>query len=390
MKQVLFVVCFLFTILESVSQSDNGPNFFYAHGDTIAIFFNSTGSVVPSDQALYYRKAVLEGEGLFFSGQVIDYSLDGQKVYECMYTRSGINGKVTSYYPNGTIRYSGFYKDSERDSTWIFYYENEQIEKVIEISDNEPFFKEYYKENGALVFDDGNGRYSGKIKNKGFEVVEYSISGRIVDGKMHGNWSWRNAGARGSTRFKRGEAVGIKDYGFPMPEIPKIFGYDLHEEMDIFQFIAIPQAIIESRLGIYGLGVPVELSSPSIETIVNFQSDPFNKSLQYKLSPELNLEFVSDFRLFIESFSSRNRVEQFWSFIQFSINPQNSVEGLQVFSNSEKIEAAILNYLSENENFQAPKVNNESVSCDVFLCVLLENNRIYFPGYNYSATLIIN
>ena len=388
----VFVSAILLAIF-SFSQDINSNLFFQTNGDTITFFLDATGELTSFDKAVYYRNAVFEKDGLFYSGAVNDYFMNGQKAYESNYTRSGLNGEVKAFYPDGKIRYTGFFKESKRDSVWVFYYENGNKEKVIEIRDGEPYFKEYYQRNGKLVFDNGNGRYRGRIFHKANQVNEYEIRGRIVEGKMHGTWNWSSAGARGNLRYNHGKALtgNNSGRGWPIPEIPKVFGFELHEEIDVFQFFSVLLDNFESRIGIYGIGVPLVLSNPHITTYIKYDvNDHLNQPLKYRNSHEFNRELVFDLSETIAGVSSKNKVEHFWGFIQFIVSEKNTVESLDVFSNNEFVKAGISKFLSENNLFEAPRINGKIVPVAVYLSVLMESKHLYFPKYYYFGNLIFD
>ncbi len=80
----------------------------------------------------FYRFGKRHGEWLYFYP-------NGNLWSECKYNRGKMNGKTNTYHPNGKLFYSGFYKDDKKDSIWIYY-----------DSTGKQLYKELYKENKLI------------------------------------------------------------------------------------------------------------------------------------------------------------------------------------------------------------------------------------------------
>lgn len=62
----------------------------------------------------FYRFGKKHGEWLYFYP-------NGNLWSEAEFNRDKMNGKSNVYYPNGKLNYSGFYKNDLKDSVWTFY-----------------------------------------------------------------------------------------------------------------------------------------------------------------------------------------------------------------------------------------------------------------------------
>lgn len=62
----------------------------------------------------FYRFGKRHGEWLYFFS-------NGNLWSECVYNRGQINGYNRVYYPNGKLYYSSFYKNGIKDSIWTYY-----------------------------------------------------------------------------------------------------------------------------------------------------------------------------------------------------------------------------------------------------------------------------
>ena len=54
-------------------------------------------------------------------GQWISFYDNGNKWSECFYDNDKRNGQSIVYFPNGNIQYTGWYKKDLKDSIWFFY-----------------------------------------------------------------------------------------------------------------------------------------------------------------------------------------------------------------------------------------------------------------------------
>ena len=132
-------------------------------------------------------------------------------------------------------------------------------------------------------------------------------------------------------------------------------------------------------------GIPFAFKGNQIATSISFNSSSSNNlPLKYKTSSNLKKEFSWDFSNHLSKVIKSNQINFFWCFIQFEVNKNNQVKNISVYSNNEIIELDIKKYLSNITDFESARINNEDVTCDVYLNLYFENNTLYIPNYHYG------
>jgi uncharacterized protein len=134
-------------------------------------YFDQTGKVSRSEE--YDNQGKLIGKGLV--------DLEGKR-----------QGQWTNYYPDGSIKSKGSYKENLKEGNWEFYHENGQVEQKGSYKGN-LFSGEWYwyYENGNLKREENY--YLGK--NDGV-YLEYNADGKIIvkgeflDGEKEGEWTY--------------------------------------------------------------------------------------------------------------------------------------------------------------------------------------------------------
>jgi Uncharacterized protein conserved in bacteria len=291
--------------------------------------------------------------------------MNNQKAFQFEFQNGNLTGKTMCYYPNGKLKYQGFYKNSQKDSLWKFYYDNGNIEKKVIFKSDIPYVTDYYSINGKSIVSNGHGKYTGKIISGYKQTTEYKVSGNIINGKMEGKWEWRNIKDRNNTYaveyFEDGKFIKGNSYGLEYTEDPKIslLGFNLHENVDVLKFFAI-------------------LNSKS-------QNFKFSKVLKYKNSNDLNKTFAPELIEYLNQINRKYNLTNYWCFIQFRINRNNIIEDVDVYSNENNISSEIKQFILKSEGFETAYVNKETVDSSVYLCLLLENGKIYLPKYSLNS-----
>lgn len=370
----------------SFSQEENKFNFFKLDSDRVIIFLDDIGDITTEFRAKYYRVTKLSQNSFNYHELMEDYYMTGYKAYEYNIGQKDNLKKVTSYYNSGQTKYDGYYNDMKKDSCWTYFYDNGNIEKVVFYQNDIPYLKEFYKKNGKLVFNQGDGKYKGVIIGGFKQTSEYSIFGRIQNGKMQGKWCFNNEGCSGIEYFKDGEYIksetfGLND-GFKKPRIITLTGFDLHENVDIYKFIAVPREEYKSKKD--AMLVPQVPISFSSETF-SFHSRDLNKYLKYKNSIHLDSLFSTEIKDNINSYLKKTSIDNFWALTQFTVNKNNSISNVNILSNNKDIETLLNEYLLSNLNFQAVQSDDLStIDCDIYLCIYCENGNLYIPEYNFD------
>jgi hypothetical protein len=336
----------------------------------------------PFSPRAYSHRETLIGDSLGFYNNISDFYLDNSIAYTNVYDSVCNKQQVISYYKNGQIRNTGYLDNFMKDSLWTFYYENGTVQKRVIYTKDEPFVKEFYKKNGKAVFTNANGKYEDRINALYKNLTEHSISGKIENGRMEGKWNWRGETHQGKEYFENGKFVKTETYGlndgFINPRIiTQLCGYDKHEYVEIFKFITIPKENDRENKNVRLRGIPVNFSNSDI----SFSTDDLKASISYKGEPNLGKTFANDLALNLKSIGLNI---DFWSFIQFSVLETGAIDNVQVHSNYKKIIKPLEEKIKEMNNFEPQKKGEQSIGCDIFVCVLFSEGKFYFPVYNYN------
>lgn len=356
--------------------------FFEVKGDTIKLYLDNVGDITTKKRAEFYRLTVI-GDTLGFNNNISDFYLNNNIAYKYLHDSEIDKYRVTSYYKNGQIKFTGYSDNYLRDSLWTFYYDNGAIQKRVIYTKDEPFVKEFYKKSGKAVFTNANGKYKDIINALFKNPTEHSISGKIRNGKMDGGWNWREEMCQGKEYFKNGKFVKAETYGlndgFKDPRIiTKLCGYDKHEYVEIYKFIAIPREIDRENKRVRLTGIPVTFSNSEH---ISFSTNDFKSSIKYKGDSHLSKTLANDLALILDSIGSNS---DFWSFVQFSVLETGTVENVKVHSNNKMIIKPFEDNLKKIDKFEPQKRGDQSIECDIFICILFEEGKFYFPEYNYN------
>lgn len=377
MRKIIILCLILHSIL-SASQNLENSFIVTTKNDSIKFFFDTGGNVTTQKNADYFRVAFIDSTKFDYKGKIEDYMINkNQKVYECSY-ENGYNGEVKCYFTNGKLKYTGFFKNSLKDKEWIFYYDNGLIERKILYQDDNLYFKEYYTEKGKAVFTDGNGKYHGFIIAGPNFIQKYKISGFVKDGKMDGEWSWSSSLIAGADYFENGKYLksynGGLDNAPPVPRIVDLIGYIIHENVDLFKFIAIPRKKFQDPIYNYS----------HVESVVSFNKDSYLQPLKYKESAELKNSFINELIDCILHSNSSTSGKDYWSIIQFTVTKENDISNITIHSNIRSISNGIKQFLNNNKSFTSPKMGKNNVDCDIFLSIFYQNGKLFVPDYNFN------
>jgi antitoxin component YwqK of YwqJK toxin-antitoxin module len=362
----ILIAIFIFSN-KSVSAQESGKLMFFKvlENDTIDFFLNDVGDITIQSKAKYIRKASIDKNGFNYVGKIVDQVMNGKINYYCTYIGGSINGQVLGFYDNGILKYQGTESNSIKDSVWTFYYPNGQKEKVIQFNFDTLYLKEYYQCNGKPVFIDGNGKYKGRTISGFKQNDEYTISGNIKKGKIDGKWNWQGNGSSATEYFDEGKFIKGSSYGLIYYKDPKVslLGFDWHEHVDIFKFIAIPFSSEKEML--------------------------FSQMLKYKGNNNLNKTFLPEFKIKLNDIIKINNLENFWCLVQFVVTQDNKVTDILVHSNNAILEKQIPAFLESLRAFETVKPGDKPVDCGIYLSFFSTNGVVTYPEYNFSTSLDI-
>lgn len=153
----------------------------------LIIYFDCQGRIVEKNCAEFYRKGKMDSTNLSLVGPVKDYYTNDTLALEAHLENGLLNGPAIFYHKNGKIRSKGRYLENNRTGVWTHFYDNGNLEKVINIVRGFPFIVSYQQPNGKQKVVQGNGKYTGEflVANS---CSPYEITGDVAEGKMHGKW----------------------------------------------------------------------------------------------------------------------------------------------------------------------------------------------------------
>jgi len=173
---ILFIVCCL---LNSCSSNKNKP---FAH----TTYFQT------GEKESEYTVIVHDNETVLH-GTAKNFYLNGNLKLKRNYFKGERDGEEIGYFDDGSIDYSGFNKNNEKDSIWLYYRRNEignenYIEqksfyrKGIPVSNQFKYFdsgqiKEYYFYNpiGEGIYRVSYDRFGNRIDEKGYKTPQIVI-----------------------------------------------------------------------------------------------------------------------------------------------------------------------------------------------------------------------
>ncbi len=336
---------------------------------SIKFFFNTSGNLTIKSRADFFRVTKFD-QNLGYVGNIVDYYTNGDTAFSVECVKGEFEGEVKKYYPNGKINYHGFFKKSLKDSTWRHYFNNGQLDKIIEYKNETGFLKEAYKKNGKILVQNGNGKYKGTLVPNTQMGVKYHISGEIKEGKMNGKWIWSGSRRSGKEYFNKGEfLISKSDLGFvDQTNLITLTDFDFHEALVLFRFFSTPQTL--STINSRHISA-IKLGSP-------------NDMLKYNSDVNLNQTLVVELKKFIHLSDEKSELSNFWGFVQLSISAESEVSDIKVITNNKNAEETLTGFFSSLKDFETTKVNNEPTKCYIYLSLLYHNGQLYIPNYSSS------
>lgn len=365
---------FLLLTISSVYSQDNDHFFFQKLSDqTIEFYLNESGDLTIKSKSSYFRRAVIDSNFRFVD-RIIDFYSKGDTAFTCEIEDGELDGQANKYYPNGLIEYTGFYKNSSKDSIWKYYFENGQLAKVFEYKNNEPFFIEAYKKNGKTIFKNGNGKYVGTFIPNSKVNMKHRITGNVKNGRMDGKWKWRATRRNGYEYYDNGRFLKAEDdNGFEdNTKIISLTENDIHHGISVFGFIVIPEGQNQGGGGL-------------IESTTNFSD-----ILRYKRNINLNQTLITEIDSLVANNCTNIGLDVFWTIIQFSIRDNSKVDGISYISSNSNISHRIKLFLDDSNDFDSIRINDSSANCYVYLSLFYIDQKLYVPNYTYNYMYSFN
>lgn len=317
--------------------------------DSLAFYFNKYGAICNKSNAIGYRVTQLDTFSFAFKGFYKDYNIKDQLIFSAELKKGMMNGSVLLYYGNGNKKIEGSYKNNKKEGIWTYYYENGNVEKILEFTNDEPYFKSFYKQNGKVVFEDGTGKYKGLIRLNKLGVT-CRIQGKIEKGKQEGLWriaSGKDFQRFYDVRYKNGKLVGNNE-----PYL-NLIGFELYKEIDLFL-----------------LRKDLDYSS-NLNHRLNILKYKENRDLAKTLVPEVESK--------INSIILKNGVNNFFILLQFVVNKDGEIKNIECLSTSKKIKKELVEFLNVNTKFSTDIENGTNPIWRIFLPIMRIDNQLYIP-----------
>jgi len=116
------------------------------------------------------------------------------------------------FYPDGTVRAEGRYRNGRRVGKWQFFFQNGYLEQEGSFNNNGQHHGEWiwYHPNGEIhvVQNFENGYLDGKFREFASDGKTIISEGEYIEGKRHGNWVIYTGIERSEGRYRNGEQHG--------------------------------------------------------------------------------------------------------------------------------------------------------------------------------------
>ena len=164
-----------------------------------------------------YKNGVLEGVAREFdeTGKAVKGVVfsDGKVVAQGIVDDRGrFQDNWKEFYPDGTLKAEGRYRNGRRIGKWQFYFQNGTLEQVGHFNNNGEHHGEWtwYHSNGQIhmVQNYEKGLQDGDFKEFAEDGKTMVSEGQYIEGERHGNWIVNTGIERSEGRYRNGERHG--------------------------------------------------------------------------------------------------------------------------------------------------------------------------------------
>lgn len=421
MKNILIVAFVFISNLSAICQA----NLFIKpiSDSSFGIFLNENGIVTNLSNAKFYRVLTLLENSSYKNCIVNDYSLNNILVFKGKLKDGMLNDSAYFFYENGTLKEKGLYQNGLRIGKWIYYYDNNQKKKTLNIQDGKIQILELYSKKGKQLVNNGDGKYKDDCLMN-FEHPEFvSVKGDVLDGNMDGKWKMDyyksymdivNAryellynvqeNYKGGNLIKGYHSIEEKriSYYFPYTltntdknhNVPfiNILDYNVHEHIDLFKTrIEIDEETYKKNLDEkFVFGLQNFTNKNFIQDNIFFENTLIIRP-SYKGMQNLNLAFIPDILEEMQKMDLSFLPDKYFIFIEFSIEPNGLINNVSFYDRSvindmqktlfiELIKKICMSGLSPAKH----KNSDISYKCDVFIPIIYNNRKIEIAPYDFG------
>ena len=164
-----------------------------------------------------YRNGVLEGVAREYdeNGRIVKGVVfrEGRVAAQGIVDDRGLfQNNWREFYPDGTLRAEGRYRNGRRVGEWKFYFPNGDLEQIGSFNNNGEHEGEWiwYHSNGAIhvVQTYEKGLLEGRFREFADDGKTIVAEGDYVEGERHGNWVIHTGIERSEGRYRNGEKHG--------------------------------------------------------------------------------------------------------------------------------------------------------------------------------------
>ncbi len=332
--------------------------------DSIKIHYNCQGSIVDSICADYVRIGKIDTVNCNVTGRFKDYYVGGGIAMDGCMENDQLNGLCTYYFPNSRIRETGKYSADLRQGIWKCFYSDGKLELILNFVDGKPLVESFYSKRGKVKVKNGAGRYTGYFNLVG-SCEPYKCSGKVVDGRMEGKWSYYlpvSGHLIGDEYYKYGKFIKSSQRFIVEVENPVITiqGSVPNENFYIYEnhFLGCQS---------YNAFLRVEYKNKKIQ-------DVFYRELTEYMDVIRNMHLQNQ-----------------WILVSLTVNANDSIRNINIYSskNDHKTESLIGSIISKNlACWKSAELDHTKLQTDIFFSLIIDNDAAIIPAKTIYDLLI--
>lgn len=358
-------------IAQKFTVRDNKYWFYeFRHDNTIKAYFNEIGVPACKTCAHYFRISKIDEHYFMFVGNTKDYYMDSTLYFEGFIDSIGFySGTAKYFYPNGKLMEKGIYKNGVRDSIWTYYYNNGNIKRVVDFSQNQSKLVDFYSRRGKQMVTNGTGKYKDNLKLGFLTTYETIVEGEMKSGNFDGEWTLKNS--------FYGKLDGIEYYNkgtFIKGVSISLFGDSTYSKKPLLTFY---EYVPQEKMNLYRFS----LICPG------FRVSPPSYKDDYTLSSSFYPELIKN----IENQVDVKNLENQWFIVTFNINETKQLNNFQIKSSlkNEILSQTITQIVKSMTDWTREGVlNDKTFNYPFYIVIALENGKLILPAYHIYTFIL--